>query len=85
MPYMKRVLKRRRLMDAVDPVIKEGTSEHKLETMKALGFLARSCFNDQRRNQPSTKEVANKIKSRIAFLLISTDVPASVYLRTRPW
>lgn len=72
-------------MDVVDPVIKEGASEHKLETMKALGFLARSCFNDQRRNQPSMKEVADKIKSRITFLLISSDVPASMYLRTRLW
>lgn len=55
-------------MDTVDPVIKEGASEQELETMKALGFLARSCFNDQRRNRPSMKEVADKIKYMIGFL-----------------
>ncbi|VVA28751.1 PREDICTED: wall-associated receptor kinase [Prunus dulcis] len=46
--YMKRVMKEKRLMDVVDPVIKEGASKLDLGTMKALGFLAASCLDEQR-------------------------------------
>lgn len=58
---MKRVLKEERLMDTVDPVIKEGASKLELETMQALGFLAGSCLDEKRHNRPSMKEVAKAV------------------------
>ncbi|BFG36247.1 hypothetical protein CerSpe_225210 [Prunus speciosa] len=73
--YMKRVMKEERLMDAVDPVIKEGASKLDLETMKALGFLAASCLDEQRQNRPSMKEVADEIEYMIG--IVTSDAPAS--------
>lgn len=73
--YMKRVMKEERLIDAVDPVIKEGASKLDLETMKALGFLAESCLDVQRQNRPSMKEVADEIEYMIG--IVTSDVPAS--------
>lgn len=73
--YMKRVMKEERLMDVVDPVIKEGASKLDLETMKALGFLSASCLDEQRQNRPSMKEVAYEIEYMIG--IVTSDVPAS--------
>ncbi|CAB4284574.1 unnamed protein product [Prunus armeniaca] len=60
--FENQVMKEERFMDVVDPVIKEGASELDLETMKALGFLAASCLDEQRQNRPSMKEVADEIE-----------------------
>lgn len=72
--YMKRVMKEERLMDVVEPVIKEGASKLDLETMKALGFLAASCLDEQRQNRSSMKEVADEIEY---IGIVTSDVPAS--------
>ena len=40
--YMKNIVDEERLMDVVDPVIKEGAKKLELETIKALGLLAAS-------------------------------------------
>lgn len=76
--YMKRVLKEERLMDTVDPIIKEGASKLELETMQALGFLAGSCLDEQRHNRPSMKEVADEIEYMIG--IVTSDVPAPEFL-----
>lgn len=60
--YVQRLVEEERIMDAVDPALKEGASSVKLETMKALGFLAVSCLEERRQSRPSMKEVAEEIE-----------------------
>ncbi|OMO97295.1 hypothetical protein COLO4_14742 [Corchorus olitorius] len=60
--YMKTMMDEDRLMDAVDPVIKEGASNLQLETIKAFGLLAGSCLDEKRQNRPSMKQVADEIE-----------------------
>ncbi|KAL3753760.1 hypothetical protein ACJRO7_001059 [Eucalyptus globulus] len=60
--HIKKILKEERLMDAVDPAIKEGATKLELETMKALGYLASSCLDERRHNRPNMKEVADEIE-----------------------
>ncbi|KAL4342186.1 hypothetical protein GQ457_08G019790 [Hibiscus cannabinus] len=63
--YMKNIIDEERLMDVVDPVIKEGAKKLELETIKALGLLAASCLDDKRQHRPSMKEVADEIEYMI--------------------
>ncbi|XP_059287504.1 wall-associated receptor kinase-like 20 [Lycium ferocissimum] len=60
--YVARLVEEERIMDAVDPALKEGATSLELETMKALGFLALSCLEERRQNRPSMKEVAEEIE-----------------------
>lgn len=60
--YGKRKMVEEKLMDVVDPLLKEGASDLELETMKSLGYLAVSCLDDQRQKRPSMKEVADEIE-----------------------
>lgn len=60
--YVQRLVEEERIMDAVDPALKEGASNLELETMKALGFLAVSCLEEKRQRRPSMKEVAEEIE-----------------------
>ncbi|KAK4480253.1 hypothetical protein RD792_013319 [Penstemon davidsonii] len=60
--YVKRLVDEERVMDAVDPMLKEGASALELETMKALGFLAVGCLEERRQNRPSMKEVTEEIE-----------------------
>ncbi|KAF3449086.1 hypothetical protein FNV43_RR09810 [Rhamnella rubrinervis] len=66
--YMKKIIMEERLTEAVDPVLKETCSKLELETMKALGFLAASCLDDQRQNRPTMKEVADEIEYIISIV-----------------
>ncbi|KAL9230156.1 hypothetical protein vseg_005543 [Gypsophila vaccaria] len=59
--FVKRLVDEERIMDAVDPLLKEGASSIELDTMKALGFLAIGCLEERRQNRPSMKEVAEEI------------------------
>ncbi|CAN4095295.1 unnamed protein product [Withania somnifera] len=45
--YVQRLVEEERIMDSVDPALKEGASNLELETMKALGFLAVSCLEEK--------------------------------------
>ncbi|KAK8563802.1 hypothetical protein V6N13_005968 [Hibiscus sabdariffa] len=65
--YMKNVMDEDKLMEVVDPVIKEGATNLELETIKALGLLAASCLDDKRQNRPSMKEVADEIEYIISI------------------
>ncbi|XVF55205.1 hypothetical protein PTKIN_Ptkin06aG0018200 [Pterospermum kingtungense] len=65
--YMKNVMDEDRLMDVVDPAIKEGAKKLEVETIKALGLLAASCLHDKRQNRPSMKEVADEIEYIISI------------------
>ncbi|XVE76423.1 hypothetical protein DITRI_Ditri12bG0171600 [Diplodiscus trichospermus] len=67
--YMKNIMDEERLMDVVDPVIKEGATKLELETIKALGLLAASCLDDKRQNRPSMKEVADEIEYIISIAM----------------
>ncbi|PIN12986.1 Serine/threonine protein kinase [Handroanthus impetiginosus] len=66
--YMKRIFDEERLMNVIDPVIKDGASEVELETMKAIGDLAAACLDERRQNRPSMKEVADEIECVISIL-----------------
>ncbi|EEF32525.1 wall-associated receptor kinase-like 20 [Ricinus communis] len=60
--YMKKMIEEDRILDAIDPVLKESASKLELETMKALGSLAATCLDEKRQNRPSMKEVADEIQ-----------------------
>ncbi|XP_062155370.1 wall-associated receptor kinase-like 20 [Alnus glutinosa] len=60
--YVQRLVEEERLMDAIDPILKEGASTLEMETMKALGFLAVGCLEERRQNRPSMKEVTEEIE-----------------------
>lgn len=65
--YMKKIMDEERLMEVVDPVLKERATHLDLETMKALGLLAASCLDERRQNRPSMKEVADEIEYIISI------------------
>ncbi|KAF3433648.1 hypothetical protein FNV43_RR24751 [Rhamnella rubrinervis] len=60
--YVQRMVSEERLMDVIDPMLKEGASSLELDTMKALGFLAVGCLEEKRQNRPSMKEVTEEIE-----------------------
>lgn len=60
--YVQRMVSEERLMDAIDPMLKQGASSLELDTMKALGFLAVGCLEEKRQNRPSMKEVTEEIE-----------------------
>ena len=65
--YVKRLVDEERILDAVDPALKEGASSLEIDTMKALGFLAVGCLEERRQNRPSMKEVAEEIEYIISI------------------
>nr|GMD01444.1 wall-associated receptor kinase-like 20 [Ipomoea batatas] len=66
--FMKKVMDEGRLMDVVDPFIKEGASKVEIETLKAMGGLAAACLDERRQNRPSMKEVADEIEYIIGIV-----------------
>ncbi|WOG92639.1 hypothetical protein DCAR_0311913 [Daucus carota subsp. sativus] len=66
--YVQRMVEEERLMDAADPMLKEGASQLELETMKALGFLAIGCLEERRQNRPSMEEVTEEIEYIISIV-----------------
>ncbi|CAN6710198.1 unnamed protein product [Malus baccata var. baccata] len=60
--YAQRMMLEERLMDVVDPLLKEGANALELDTMKALGLLALGCLEERRQNRPSMKEVTEEIE-----------------------
>ncbi|KAF8022100.1 hypothetical protein BT93_G2292 [Corymbia citriodora subsp. variegata] len=65
--YVRRMVEEERIMDVVDPMLKEKASTVDVETMKALGFLAVGCLEERRQNRPSMKEVAEEIEYIISI------------------
>eukprot|EP00257_Ricinus_communis_P021724 XP_015581264.1 wall-associated receptor kinase-like 20 [Ricinus communis] len=66
--YGRKFLKGEKLLDAVDPFVKEGASKLELETMKALGSLAAACLDEKRQNRPTMKEAADEIEYIISLV-----------------
>ncbi|TYI62817.1 hypothetical protein E1A91_D10G273200v1 [Gossypium mustelinum] len=60
--YVKRMTDEEKLMDVIDPILKEKASPLEIDTMKALGFLALSCLEERRQSRPSMKEVTEEIE-----------------------
>ncbi|TVU18578.1 hypothetical protein EJB05_34685, partial [Eragrostis curvula] len=60
--HARRAADEERIMDVVDPALKEGATQLELDTMKALGFLALGCLEERRQDRPSMKEVAEEIE-----------------------
>ncbi|KAL2893937.1 Wall-associated receptor kinase-like 20 [Bienertia sinuspersici] len=71
--YIRKLVKTEKLMDAVDPVLKKGSSKSVLETMKTLGNLAITCLDDERHNRPSIREVTKDID----YMLHIIEIPGS--------
>ncbi|RAL36958.1 hypothetical protein DM860_003880 [Cuscuta australis] len=71
--FVQRLVGEEKIMDAVDPVLKEGAINLELETMKALGFLAMGCLEERRQNRPSMKEVVEEIEYLISVATASDD------------
>ncbi|KAE8706042.1 Wall-associated receptor kinase-like 20 [Hibiscus syriacus] len=67
--YMKNIMDEERLVDVVDPVIKEGARKLELDIIKARGLLPASCLDDKRQHRPSMKEVADEIEYMISITL----------------
>ncbi|EPS68579.1 hypothetical protein M569_06189 [Genlisea aurea] len=65
--YVAHLVEEERIMEAIDPNLKEGATDLELETMKALGFLAVGCLEERRQNRPSMKEVAEEIEYIISI------------------
>ncbi|KAK9189425.1 hypothetical protein WN943_018021 [Citrus x changshan-huyou] len=70
--YVRRMVEEEKLMETVDPVLKEKASELEHETIKALAFLAVGCLEEQRQNRPSMKEVAEEIEYIISIAKAET-------------
>nr|XP_025888680.1 wall-associated receptor kinase-like 20 [Solanum lycopersicum] len=66
--YMKRIMDGEKLMDVIDPFIKDGASKVELETIKAVGNLASACLDDRRQNRPSMKEVSDELEYVIGIV-----------------
>lgn len=60
--YVQQKVEEEKLMETVDPALREGASQVALDTMKALGFLAMGCLEERRQNRPSMKEVLEEIE-----------------------
>ncbi|KAJ8616028.1 hypothetical protein MRB53_035400 [Persea americana] len=56
------LVKRRKLMDSVDPSLKVGESEVAWKQMMALGSLAADCLGEHVNDRPAMIQVADKIK-----------------------
>ncbi|MED6191942.1 Wall-associated receptor kinase-like 20 [Stylosanthes scabra] len=59
--YVQRMVEEERLVEVIDPVLKNGAGAVEIDTMKALAFLALGCLEERRQNRPSMKEVAEEI------------------------
>lgn len=66
--YMKRIINEEKLVEAIDPMLKEGAGKIELETMQAIANLAAACLDDRRQNRPSMKEVADEIDYIIGII-----------------
>ncbi|KAK6779254.1 hypothetical protein RDI58_021438 [Solanum bulbocastanum] len=66
--YMKRIMDGEKLMDVIDPFIKDGASKVELETIKAVGNLASACLDERRQNRPSMKEVSDELEYVIGIV-----------------
>lgn len=71
--YFKKIIKEDRLMEVVDPVLKEGASRVEMEIIKAVGSLAAACLDEKRQNRPAMKEVADELHNIITVL--NSDIP----------
>lgn len=65
--HVQRMVEEERIMDVIDPLLKEGATTLEMETMKALGFLAVGCLEERRQNRPSMKEVTEEIEYIISI------------------
>lgn len=65
--YMQRMVSEEKLIDVIDPMLKNGATTIELDTMKALAFLALGCLEERRQNRPSMKEVAEEIEYIISI------------------
>ncbi|KAL5991738.1 Wall-associated receptor kinase-like 20 [Asimina triloba] len=67
--HVQRMAEAEKLMETIDPVMKEGTSQVELDTMKALAFLAMGCVEERRQNRPSMKEIVEEIDYIISICI----------------
>jgi hypothetical protein len=65
--YVQRMVEEEKIMNVVDPMLKEKASDLELDTIKALGLLALGCLEERRQNRPSMKEVTEEIEYIISI------------------
>ncbi|KAK1571774.1 hypothetical protein Q3G72_022808 [Acer saccharum] len=65
--YVQRMMDEEKLMDTIDPMLRENVTNFEVDTMKALAFLAAGCLEDCRQNRPSMKEVTEEIEYIISI------------------
>ncbi|TXG49836.1 hypothetical protein EZV62_025711 [Acer yangbiense] len=70
--YVQRMMDEEKLMDTIDPMLRENVSDLEVDTMKALAFLAAGCLEDRRQNRPSMKEVTEEIEYIISIATSET-------------
>ncbi|KAK0593412.1 hypothetical protein LWI29_036264 [Acer saccharum] len=70
--YVQRMMDEEKLMDTIDPMLRENVSDLEVDTMKALAFLAAGCLEDRRQNRPSMKEVTEEIEYIISIVTSET-------------
>ncbi|KAK4836078.1 hypothetical protein QYF36_018255 [Acer negundo] len=70
--YVQRMMDEEKLMDTIDPMLRENVSNFEVDTMKALAFLAAGCLEDCRQNRPSMKEVTEEIEYIIRIAAAET-------------
>ncbi|TXG49837.1 hypothetical protein EZV62_025712 [Acer yangbiense] len=70
--YVQRMMDEEKLMDTIDPMLRENVSNFEVDTMKALAFLAAGCLEDCRQNRPSMKEVTEEIEYIISIATAET-------------
>ncbi|RVW87360.1 Wall-associated receptor kinase-like 15 [Vitis vinifera] len=71
--YIKKIMKEEKLMDVIDPVLKDGASKVDMESVKALGLLAAACLDERRQSRPSMKEAAEEIEYIISIIEVPKD------------
>lgn len=76
--FVKKAMKRMRLMEVIDPTVRIGANKLELESMKELGCLAIACLYEQRQNRPSMKDVADEIQHILHSLSSHDDTIAFI-------
>ncbi|KAJ8747343.1 hypothetical protein K2173_012923 [Erythroxylum novogranatense] len=60
--YVLRMVHEERVMEVIDPILKENAMSFELESMVAMAYLGLRCVEERRENRPSMKEVVNELE-----------------------
>ncbi|WCJ40744.1 Protein kinase family protein [Euphorbia peplus] len=69
--YVQRRLKEDKLMEVIDPLLKQDASVMELDSIDGLVHLALDCLEEKRENRPSMKQVADEIEYISSYVAMS--------------